>query len=64
MSDEIICYECVGRRYCIMCEGSGKDRDDFGIGQCRHCRGKGYCLVCKGEGVMRNYLRTEHGHER
>lgn len=44
------CHECGGRKYCIMCEGSGRDRDYFGIGQCRHCRGHGYCPICRGEG--------------
>lgn len=49
---DTVCPECVGRKYCIMCEGSGRDRDDFGIGQCRTCHGHGYCAKCKGKGYV------------
>lgn len=44
------CGDCGGRKFCAHCQGSGRDREDFGIGQCRHCLGRGYCATCKGEG--------------
>lgn len=43
-----LCYECVGKRSCIMCDGAGK----IGSARCTFCGGQRRCIVCNGAGQL------------